>query len=108
MLYEVITDSDVSADGHRWLVNTYPNEWTETCTAASYGGNREFKFDSKAPGIYAMNGAAGAIYPEDYNEAGSMWDHLRITSYNVCYTKLLRKHRSGRQALILRDRCLMK
>ncbi len=69
-------DSDVSADGHRWLVNTYPNEWTETCTAASYGGNRSFKFDSKAPGIYAMNGAAGAIYPEDYNEAGSMWDHL--------------------------------
>ncbi len=69
-------DSDVSADGHRWLVNTYPNEWVETCTAASYGGNREFKFDSKAPGIYAMNGAAGAIYPEDYNEAGSMWDHL--------------------------------
>lgn len=69
-------DSDVSADGHRWLVNTYPNEWTETCTAASYGGNREFKFDSKAPGVYAMNGAAGAIYPEDYNEAGSMWDHL--------------------------------
>ena len=69
-------DADVSADGHRWLVNTYPNEWTETCTAASYGGNREFKFDSKAPGVYAMNGAAGAIYPEDYNEAGSMWDHL--------------------------------
>ena len=22
-------DSDVSADGHRWLVNTYPNEWVE-------------------------------------------------------------------------------
>ena len=69
-------DSDVSADGHRWLVNTYPNEWTETCTAASYGGNRSFVFRSKAPGVYAMNGAAGAIYPEDYNEAGSMWDHL--------------------------------
>ncbi len=69
-------DADVSADGHRWLVNTYPNEWVETCTAASYGGNRSFDFDSKAPGVYAMNGAAGAIYPEDYNEAGSMWDHL--------------------------------
>jgi len=69
-------DSDVSADGHRWLVNTYPNQWVETCTAASYGGNRSFDFDSKAPGVYAMNGAAGAIYPEDYNEAGSMWDHL--------------------------------
>ncbi len=69
-------DADVSADGHRWLVNTYPNEWVETTTAASYGGNRTFRFDSKAPGVYAMNSAAGAIYPEDYNEAGSMWDHL--------------------------------
>jgi YVTN family beta-propeller protein len=82
-------DADVSADGHRWLVNTYPNEWTETCTAASYGGNREFKFDSKAPGVYAMNGAAGAIYPEDYNEAGSMWDHLErnnIDFYNFGFS----------------------
>ena len=35
-------DSDVSADGHRWLVNTYPNEWVETTTVASYGGNRTF------------------------------------------------------------------
>ena len=69
-------DADVSADGHRWLVNTYPNEWVETCTPASYGGNRWFKEDSKAPGIFAMNGSAGAIYPEDYNESGSMWDHL--------------------------------
>ncbi len=69
-------DADVSADGHRWLVNTYPNEWCETTTAAGYGNNRDFKADSKAPGAYAMNGSAGAIYPEDYNEAGSMWDHL--------------------------------
>ncbi len=69
-------DADVSADGHRWLVNTYPNEWVETTTAASYGGNRNYNSKSKAPGILAMNGAAGAIYPEDYNEAGSMWEHL--------------------------------
>jgi YVTN family beta-propeller protein len=69
-------DSDVSADGHRWLVNTYPNEWVETCTPASYGGNRDYKPSSKAPGSLGMNGAAGAIYPEDYNESGSMWDHL--------------------------------
>lgn len=73
-------DADVSADGHRWLVNTYPNEWCETSTAASYGGNRDFKERSKAPGVFAMNGAAGAIYPEDYNEAGSMWDHLERNS----------------------------
>ena len=69
-------DADVSADGHRWLVNTYPNEWVESTVPASYGGNREYKASSKAPGSLAMNGSAGAIYPEDYNEAGSMWDHL--------------------------------
>ncbi|NOX45997.1 MAG: bifunctional YncE family protein/alkaline phosphatase family protein [Chlorobi bacterium] len=82
-------DSDVSADGHRWLVNTYPNEWVETATPASYGGNRNFKYDSKAPGVYAMNGAAGAIYPEDYNEAGSMWDHLerhKVGFYNFGFS----------------------
>ncbi|MCX6223935.1 MAG: YncE family protein, partial [Bacteroidia bacterium] len=69
-------DSDVSADGHRWLVNTYPNEWVEATVPANYGGNREYVDKSKAPGVLGFTGAAGAIYPEDYNEAGSMWDHL--------------------------------
>jgi DNA-binding beta-propeller fold protein YncE len=78
-------DSDVSADGHRWLVNTYPNEWVESTVPASYGGNRSYNPKSKAPGSLAMNGSAGAIYPEDYNEAGSMWDHLernQVEFYN--------------------------
>lgn len=69
-------DSDVSADGHKWLALTYPNEWCETATAASYGGKKSQKADSKAPGNLAIYGAAGSIYPEDYNEAGSLWDHL--------------------------------
>ncbi|MCD6346831.1 MAG: bifunctional YncE family protein/alkaline phosphatase family protein [Bacteroidales bacterium] len=69
-------DSDVSADGHRWLANTYPNEWVEATTPANYGGNRSYRSTSKAPGALSFTGAAGAVYPEDYNEAGSMWDHL--------------------------------
>ena len=69
-------DSDVSADGHRWMVNTYPNEWCETSTAASYGGKRDLVEGSTAPGNLGIYGSAGSIYPEDYNEAGSMWDHL--------------------------------
>lgn len=69
-------DADVSADGHRWLVNTYPNEWVEVNAPASYGDNRTFKPQSEAPGRLVMNSSAGAIYPEDYNEAGSMWEHL--------------------------------
>ena len=69
-------DSDVSADGHRWLVNTYPNEWVETGTAAAYGGKRSMRDSSNAPGNLSLYGSAGSIYPEDYNEGGSMWEHL--------------------------------
>jgi YVTN family beta-propeller protein len=69
-------DSDVSADGHRWLVATYPNEWCETETAASYGGKHSQKDSSNAPGNLGTYGAAGSIYPEDFNEAGSLWEHL--------------------------------
>lgn len=68
--------SDHSADGHRWLVNTYPNEWVETSVSASYGGKRNMKINSKAPGNFSFVGASGAIYPEDYNQHGSLWDHL--------------------------------
>lgn len=78
-------DADHSADGHRWLVGTYPNEWVETSTTASYGGNRRMKEDSKAPGNLAATGSSSAIYPEDYNEAGSIWDHFDrhdITYFN--------------------------
>jgi len=69
-------DSDVSADGHRWLVGVYPNEWVEVNVAESYGGGRDMRFGSAAPGELAFVGASGAIYPEDYNEAGSIWDHF--------------------------------
>ncbi len=69
-------DADVSADGHRWLTNTYPNEWVETHTAAAYGGQRSLKENSNAPGKFGMTGSSGAIYPEDYNQHGSMWEHM--------------------------------
>lgn len=76
-------DADHSADGHRWLVGTYPNQWVETSTSASYGGNRSMKKDSKAPGNLAATGSSSAIYPEDYNEAGSIWDHFQRN--NISY-----------------------
>ena len=69
-------DADVSADGHRWLTNTYPNEWMETHHPASYGGQRNLREESSAPGKFGMTGASGAIYPEDYNQHGSMWEHM--------------------------------
>ncbi|MBM3403000.1 MAG: hypothetical protein FJY21_11990 [Bacteroidetes bacterium] len=76
-------DADVSADGHRWLVNTYPNQWVEATTPAGYGSNRTYRSDSDSPGNLGINGSAGAIYPEDYNEAGSMWEHMARN--NVSY-----------------------
>ena len=69
-------DSDVSADGHRWLVGVYPNEWTETNVAASYGGGRRLNLNSKAPGMLGFTGSSGVPIPEDYTEAGTIWDHL--------------------------------
>ncbi len=75
-------DSDVSADGHRWLVNTYPNEWVESSVSAAYGNNKNFYKVKGTPGALAFCGFAGAIYPEDYNEAGSMWEHLMRNNIN--------------------------
>jgi len=53
-----------------------PNEWTETNVAASYGGGRRQNLDSKAPGMLALTGSSGVPIPEDYTEAGTIWDHL--------------------------------
>ena len=35
------------------------------------------KKNSDAPGNLSFVGSTGAIYPEDYNEAGSIWDHMQ-------------------------------
>jgi hypothetical protein len=34
------------------------------------------KMGSKAPGMLAFTGSNASVYPEDYNEAGSLWEHL--------------------------------
>jgi len=67
-------DSDVSVDGHHWLVGVYPNNWVETNVNAGYSGNKNLIIDSPAPGRRA--GGSCALEPEDYLEAGSIWEHL--------------------------------
>ncbi len=69
-------DADHSADGHKWLADTYPNEWAETEVISAYAGGRNQVEGSEAPGNLAVNAANGSIIPEDYNEAGSIWEHL--------------------------------
>ncbi len=65
-------DSDQSNTGHRWVVGVYPNEWVEV-NARSRIEERIF---STAPGRRYVAGASAAIFPEDYNEAGALWEHL--------------------------------
>lgn len=61
-------DSDHSVDGHRWLVGVYPNEFME----CRIGENAE----GTGPGNHAFIGSSGAVYPEDYNEGGAIWEHF--------------------------------
>ena len=68
-------DGDHSVDGHWWLVNAYPNDWIETEVPIQYGGGKSQLVDSNAPGNLGINSSCSQI-PEDYNEAGSMWEHL--------------------------------
>ncbi len=74
-------DSDQSNTGHRWVVGVYPNEWTEVNARSEI---QEMLFSS-APGRRYVVGASASVMPEDYNEAGALWEHLarhRISFYN--------------------------
>jgi DNA-binding beta-propeller fold protein YncE len=68
-------DSDVSVDGHHWLVGNYPNELLETAWPAAYGGQLDFVPDQDAPGRLDT-GASSSTIPETYLENGSLWENL--------------------------------
>ena len=42
----------------------------------TYSVGWTFKKDSTAPGRRYSMGSAGSLIPEDYPEAGSVWEHL--------------------------------
>ena len=67
-------DSDVSVDGHHWLVGNYPNELIEASWPTAYGGKLDFVDDPDAPGRLAIGGSSPR--PEDFLEAGSLWENL--------------------------------
>jgi YVTN family beta-propeller protein len=63
---------EASGVGHRWLVGVQPNNFCQM----TYTLGWDFKADSTAPGRRASFGSNGSLAPEDYPEAGSMWQHL--------------------------------
>lgn len=74
-------DSDVSVDGHHWLVGNYPNVMFESSWPAGYGGQFDFKPDENAPGRLEIGSTSP--WPEDFLEAGSIWEHL--TRYHITF-----------------------
>ncbi len=69
-------DSEVSVDGHHWLVGSYPNAWTESTMMASYGGQKDFRLPTSAPGRLAFPQSNSSVHPEDQLENGTIWHHL--------------------------------
>jgi len=67
-------ESDVSVDGHHWLVGNYPNEVLETAVPAAYGGHYNFMPDDEAPGRLSIGSTHP--FPETFLEAGSLWEQL--------------------------------
>jgi DNA-binding beta-propeller fold protein YncE len=68
-------DSEVSTDGHHWLVGSYPNAWTESTLMAAYGGQKQFRVTPDAPGRLLFAQSNASVHPEEQLEAGTLW-HL--------------------------------
>ena len=69
-------DSDVSVDGHHWLVGSYPNVWTESSLMASYSEQKKDFRIGEAPGRLLFAGSDSSVHPEDQEEGGTIWHHL--------------------------------
>ena len=68
-------DSDVSVDGHHWLVGSYPNAWTESTLMSGYSGQKDFRL-GPAPGRLLFAGSDSSVHPEEQLENGTLWHHL--------------------------------
>lgn len=69
-------DSEVSVDGHHWVVGSYPNAWTESTRMASGAGQHDFRFPTTAPGRLLFANSNSSVHPEEQLEAGAIWHHL--------------------------------
>jgi len=67
-------DSDVSVDGHHWLVGNYPNEFVESAVPAATGKKLHFRPDPDAPGRLGI--LSSNSWPESFLEGGSLREHL--------------------------------
>jgi YVTN family beta-propeller protein len=76
-------DSDVSADGHRWLVGINPTPYFNTAWTSGYGGRRNSSPKAEQPGRRALFGGSDAPMPEDEPQFGSLWEHIAASGKGV-------------------------
>ena len=69
-------DSEVSVDGHHWLVDSYPDMWAETSRIAGYEDQKDFRFPTTAPGRLIFAESNSSVHPEEQLEGGTIWHHL--------------------------------
>ena len=69
-------DSDVSVDGHHWLVGSPPNAWTESSLMAAYSDQKKDFRLGAAPGRLIFAGSSSSVHPEEQLEGGTIWHHL--------------------------------
>jgi hypothetical protein len=63
-------------DGHHWLAGSYPDVWTETTRMASYGGQKDFRLPTTAPGRLLFAQSNSSVHPEEQSVGGTLWHHL--------------------------------
>lgn len=70
-------DSEVSVDGHHWLVDAYPDIWTESSLMAAYAGGKDYRFPTTAPGRLLFAESNSSVHTEEQAEGGTLWHHLK-------------------------------
>lgn len=76
-------DSDVSADGHRWVLGIDPTPFFQTAWTSGYGGRRKSFAGMPGPGRRALFGGADGPMPEDEPQFGSLWEHIADSGLGI-------------------------
>src|SRR5207302_244808 len=70
------TDSDVSVDGHHWLVGAPPTIWTQSSLMAGYSEAKKYFRLGDAPGRHLFAGTDASVHPEERWENGKTGQEL--------------------------------
>jgi len=76
-------DSDVSADGHRWILGINPTPFFNTAWTSGYGDRRTSNAFADQPGRRALFGGADAPMPEDEPQFGTLWEHIADSGLGI-------------------------